>query len=121
MQWDWKLLVGAVVAAVAGGWFFTRTGPEPDVDIEGSDRGSRRPPARSQDLSRQGGQIRRSRTVTRRILHDRRASDEIKRQATELEALLDQREQVIARLEKQQQDFLAQHKSEIDEIEALRR
>ncbi len=84
-------------------------------------RGPRLPLDRSQDLSRQESQIRRTRTVTRRILHDRRASDEIKQQATELDALLDQREQVIARLEKQQRDFLAQHKSEIDEIDDLRR
>ncbi len=38
MQWDWKVLVGAVVAAVAAGWFFTRTVHEPDVDFEAIDR-----------------------------------------------------------------------------------
>ena len=38
MQWDWKVLVGVVVAAAAAGWFFTRTVHEPDIDFEAVDR-----------------------------------------------------------------------------------
>jgi hypothetical protein len=76
---------------------------------------------RPQDLSRQENQIHRTRVVTRRILHDRRASDEIRQQATDLDTLLDKRQQAIDRLEKLQKDFLARHKAEIDEIEDLRR
>lgn len=92
--------------------------PEP-----GPERGAsqRRRLERAQDLSRQENQIHRTRAVTRRILHDRRASDEIRQQATELDELLDKRQQLIDRLEKLQKDFLAQHKAEIDEIEDLRR
>ncbi len=39
MRWDWKVLVGIVVAAVVAGWFLTRTVREPaDVDAEAIDR-----------------------------------------------------------------------------------
>lgn len=38
MKWDWKVLVGVVVAAAAVGWFFTRTVHEPNVDFEAIDR-----------------------------------------------------------------------------------
>jgi hypothetical protein len=81
----------------------------------------KRAAAGPQDLSHQENQIRRSRVVTRRILHDRRASDEIRQQASELDALLDKRQEIIDKLVKEQQDFLAQHKAEIDEIEDLRK
>ncbi len=38
MRWDWKVLLGVVVAAVAAGWFFTRTVHEPDLDFDAIDR-----------------------------------------------------------------------------------
>jgi hypothetical protein len=38
MKWDWKVLVGVVVAAAAAGWFFTRTVHEPDIDFAVIDR-----------------------------------------------------------------------------------
>jgi len=38
MRWDWKALVAVVIAAVAAGWFFTRTVHEPPVDFEAIDR-----------------------------------------------------------------------------------
>ena len=38
MQWNWKVLVGAVIAAVVAGWFFTRAVHEPDIDFEAIDR-----------------------------------------------------------------------------------
>jgi len=81
----------------------------------------RRPADRPQDISRQENQIRRTRVVTRRILHDRRASEEIRQQASDLDTLLDKRQDIIDKLVKVQQDFLAQHKAEIDEIEDLRK
>ncbi len=80
-----------------------------------------RPFERGQDLARQAGEIRRTRAVVKRILRDRRASDELKKQATELEALLDQREQIIERLQTRQKEFAAQHQAEIDELDDLRR
>lgn len=75
---------------------------------------------RSQDLLRQQQQIRRTRVVTRRILHDRRASDAVKQQATELDALLDKRQQIIARLQERQKTFAAQHEADMDELTKLR-
>jgi DNA repair exonuclease SbcCD ATPase subunit len=80
-----------------------------------------RPQDRSQDLSRQEQQIRRTRFVTRRILRDRRASETAKQQATELDALLDKRQQLIDRLQERQRNFAAQHQAEIDELLELRR
>ena len=38
MRWDWKALLGVMLAAVAAGWFFTRTVHEPLVDFEAIDR-----------------------------------------------------------------------------------
>jgi len=32
MRWDWKALVGLVVAAVAAGWLLTRSVHEPEPD-----------------------------------------------------------------------------------------
>ncbi len=75
---------------------------------------------RSQDLMRQEQQIRRTRAVTRRILRDRRASETIKQQATELDGLLDKRQQLIARLQERQKTFAAQHDADMDEIVKLR-
>lgn len=85
----------------------------------------RRPMARaedrSQDLSRQESQIRRTRAVTRRIVRDRRASEAVKQKASELDALLDKRQQLIDRLQERQKTFTQQHQAEIDELEGLRR
>jgi hypothetical protein len=84
-------------------------------------RSLERPQDPSLDLLRQEQQIRRTRVVTRRILHDRRASDAARRQATELDALLDKRQQLIARLQERQKSFATQHQAEIDELGDLRR
>ena len=73
------------------------------------------------DISRQQQQIRRTRIVTRRILRDRRASEEMKQQAAELDTLLDRRQQIYDRLETRQREFAAQHKADIEELEDLRR
>ena len=75
---------------------------------------------RSQDLMRQQQQIRRTRAVTRRILRDRRAPDTVKQQATELDALLDKRQQIIARLQERQKTFAEQHAADIEELVKLR-
>ncbi len=110
------MLVGATLFALAGTTAAQVAPPEAPARHR-----ARRSMERPQDLSRQENQIHRTRTVTRRILHDRRASDEIRQQASELDALLDKRQEIIERLVKQQKDFLALHKPEIEEIEDLRR
>lgn len=78
---------------------------------------------RVQGKTREGSvqelRIRRARGVTRRIAHDRRASVETKQQASELEALLDRRQALLAGLDKRHEEFLAQHKAEIDELTEL--
>jgi hypothetical protein len=76
---------------------------------------------RGRDFLRQEQQIRRSRHVTRRVLRDRRASPEMKQQATELQALLDRRETELAGLAARHKEFLARHEAEIDELEDLRK
>lgn len=73
------------------------------------------------DISRQQQQIRRTRVVTRRILRDRRASEEMKQQAAELDTLLDRRQQIYDRLETRHREFAARHKADIEELEDLRR
>ncbi|HEY2388282.1 MAG TPA: hypothetical protein VGK30_15080 [Candidatus Binatia bacterium] len=113
---DLALLAVLALAAPAGAQMATPLAPPIPPP-----HAPKRPAAGTQDLSRQENQIRRSRVVTRRILHDRRASDEIRQQASELDMLLDKREEILAKLVKAQQDFLAQHKAEIDEIEDLRK
>lgn len=80
-----------------------------------------RPQDASQELSRQEQQIRRTRSVTRRILRDRRASQTVKEQATQLDGLLDKRQQLIDRLQERQRSFATQHQAEIDELLDLRR
>jgi hypothetical protein len=69
------------------------------------------------DISRQQQQIRRTRVVTRRILRDRRASEEMKQQAAELDTLLDKRQQIYDRLETRHREFAAQHKADIEELD----
>jgi DNA repair exonuclease SbcCD ATPase subunit len=76
--------------------------------------------ARGRDLLVQQQQIRRVRAVTRRIMHDRRASAEMKQRATELDAVLDRRTELFAKLESRHADFVAQHKTDLDELEDLR-
>lgn len=65
--------------------------------------------------------MRRSRRVTRQILADPKASEDIKRQATELDQLLANREQVIANLESLHRDFVARHQADLAELAELRR
>jgi hypothetical protein len=73
------------------------------------------------ELHRQEVQLKRARRVTRRIVHDRRASAEVKRQAGELEQVLDQRERTLAEIERLHRDFVAQHRTDIDALADLRR
>lgn len=76
---------------------------------------------RTRDLVRQEQRIRRGQSFLRRVLQDERASPEIKRQASELQALLAARERILAQLESRHKEFLAQHKADLDELEGLRR
>jgi len=75
---------------------------------------------RNRELGRRDADIRRARGVTRRILHDRRATPDVQRQATELNGLLDRREQILTQLEARHKDFVDRHKADIDELEQLR-
>lgn len=75
---------------------------------------------RGRDFLFQQQQIRRARGVTRRVLRDRRAAPETKQQATDLDALLDRRAELLATLAARFKDFVAAHKAEIDELEELR-
>lgn len=74
-----------------------------------------------QDLSRQEAEIRRTRAVIKRIVRDRRASDEVKQQAADLEGLLGKRQEIIDRLQVRQKEFATQHQAEIAELDDLRR
>jgi triphosphoribosyl-dephospho-CoA synthetase len=75
---------------------------------------------RGRELIDQARQIRRVRSVTRRVLRDQRASPAMKQQATELAALLERREEMLAGLKAVHSEFLATHKAEIEELEAVR-
>lgn len=84
------------------------------------DKKPRMPTAR-RELHRQELQVKHARRVTRRIQHDRRASEEMKRQATELERMLSERESKITSLENLHRDFVARHRTDIDALVELRR
>lgn len=38
MRWDWKVLAGAVIAAVVAGWLLTRSVERPAADLDDVDR-----------------------------------------------------------------------------------
>jgi hypothetical protein len=38
MNWDWKVLVGIMIAAATAGWLLTRSVHEPQVDLTDVDR-----------------------------------------------------------------------------------
>jgi hypothetical protein len=59
--------------------------------------------------------------VTKRVQRDPRASAELKRQAAELETLLEVRERSLAKLDAAYRDFLARHKTQLDELDGLRK
>jgi hypothetical protein len=86
-----------------------------------AERRRRQRPGHGKTLQQIEQQMRASRNVTKRIQRDPRASAEIKRQATELETLLDTRERTLAKLDSAYRDFLARHKTELDELEGLRK
>jgi len=73
------------------------------------------------ELTRQEIQIRRARGITRRVMHDRRATPEMQQQAKDLDALLERREQIITDLEARHKKFLDQHKTEMAELDELRK
>jgi hypothetical protein len=73
------------------------------------------------ELHREEQQLRQARRVTRRILHDRRASEQMKQQATELDRVLTERERQITSLENLHRDFVARNRADIDALAELRR
>jgi hypothetical protein len=86
-----------------------------------AERKRRQRPGHGKTLQQIELQMRTSRNVTKRVQRDPRASAELKRQAAELDALLDVRERTLAKLDAAYRDFLARHKSELDEMETLRK
>lgn len=66
-------------------------------------------------------QIKAGRLVTKRVQRDPRSSTDLKQKATALDQVLDTRERTLAKLDALYRDFLSQHKSELDELEDLRR
>jgi len=104
--------LAALLLLVAAGPRATPAAADEPAPAQRSERGH--------ELLRQETDIRRARGVVRRILHDRRATPEIQQQATELNGLLDRREQILAELEARHQEFLDRHKAEIDELDTLR-
>ena len=66
-------------------------------------------------------QIKAARLVTKRVQRDPRSSTDLKQKATALDQMLDARERTLAKLDAQYRDFLSRHKSELDELEDLRR
>ncbi len=38
MKWDWKVLVGILIAAATAGWLLTRSVHEPEADLTDVDR-----------------------------------------------------------------------------------
>ena len=73
------------------------------------------------ELQQMEQQIKAARLVTKRVQRDPRSSTDLKQKATALDQMLDVRERTLAKLEAVYRDFLAQHKSELDELEDLRR
>jgi hypothetical protein len=107
----WRFEIGiacVLVAAMAGG-------------AMAAERVRRERPGHGKELQQIEQQIRAGRSVTRRVQRDPRASTELKQQATQLDGLLDARERTLAKLDAQYRNFLSQHKTELDELETLRR
>ncbi len=86
-----------------------------------AERQKRTRPGHGKELQQIEQENRAGRSVTRRIQRDPRASAEIKRQATELDAMLDVRERTLAKLDALYREFVSRHKSELDELESLRK
>jgi hypothetical protein len=114
MSWLWRVLAFglATVAVVAA-----LESPLPYSEA----REPRQRPAARRELHQQEMRVKRARRVTRRILNDERASPDVKRQAGELDQLLDNRERLIANLEALHREFLAQHQADVTELTELRR
>jgi DNA repair exonuclease SbcCD ATPase subunit len=85
-----------------------------------AERVRRERPSSRKQLQQVEQQIRQSRSVTKRVQRDPRASAELKQQARALDQLLDARERTLARLGAQYRDFLSRHKGELDELDDLR-
>ena len=86
-----------------------------------AERPRRARPGHGKELQQIEQQIRAGRAVTKRVQRDRRASPEVKQQAAELDQVLAVRERTLAKLDALYRDFLSQHKSDLDELQDLRR
>ncbi len=86
-----------------------------------AERARRERSGHGKEMQQMEQQIRAGRSVTKRVQRDPRASADVKQKATQLDALLDAREQTLAKLNAAYRGFLAQHKAELDELEDLRK
>jgi len=86
-----------------------------------AERTRRQRAGHGKELQQMEQQIKAARLVTKRVQRDPRSSTDLKQKATALDQMLDVRERTLAKLEAVYRDFLAQHKSELDELEDLRR
>lgn len=91
------------------------------VSATAAERRRRQRPGHGKTLQQIEREMRTSRHVTKRVERDPRASADLKRQAAELEALLQARERTLAKLEAAYRDFLARHKTQLDELDGLRK
>ena len=73
------------------------------------------------EFAHQEQRVRRAQGLLRRLLRDRRTSPEMKQQASDLAALLDRRNELLATLDVRYKEFIAKYKAEIDELDDLRR
>jgi hypothetical protein len=86
-----------------------------------AERARRERGGHGKEMQQMEQQIRAGRSVTKRVQRDPRASADLKQKATQLDTLLESRERTLAKLNAAYRDFLAQHKSELDELEELRK
>lgn len=87
----------ALLAVVAG----ADSGTSRSQDVPRRER----PVSAEREFTRQQVKIRRGQSLARRAMRDHRASPEVQQKAAELNTLLDHRQQVVAGLQKQHQEF----------------
>jgi len=86
-----------------------------------AERARRERPGHGKELQQIEQQIRAGRSVTKRIERDPRASADIKQKAVALDQTLETRERLLTKLDTLYRGFVSQHKSELDELEDLRK
>jgi len=90
------------------------------ANVERHPRRERRADA-SREFAQQEQRVRRARGLLRRLLRNQHTSPETKQKAGELEELLDRRSKLLTILDERYKEFVATHRTEIEELEDLRR